>query len=37
MIVAIRTGVATEHWLEDPRALMTALDVLAEVDRQRKR
>jgi hypothetical protein len=37
VIVALRSGVAAEVWLDDPRALLTALDLLAEVDRERAR
>jgi hypothetical protein len=36
VIVAIRTGVPADAWLEDPRALTTALEVLAEADRKRR-
>lgn len=35
-MLAIRTGVAHDAWLDDPRALLTALQLLAEADRQRR-
>jgi hypothetical protein len=37
VIVALRSGVPHDVWLDDTRALMTALDVLAEADRQAAR
>jgi hypothetical protein len=33
--VSLRSGVAPERWLEDPRALMTALELYREADRRR--
>jgi len=36
VILAIRTGVAADHWIEDPRALVTAMHMLAEADRKRR-
>jgi hypothetical protein len=33
VIVALRSGVAAEEWLNDPRALVTALELLGEADR----
>jgi hypothetical protein len=35
VILAVRTGVAADLWLDDTRALVTALDILAELDRRR--
>jgi hypothetical protein len=32
VIVALRSGVAPEHWLDDPAALVTALELLARAD-----
>lgn len=37
MIVAMRTGVGPAEWLDDPRALMTALELLAEADADARR
>jgi len=34
--LAIRTGVAADHWIEDPRAAMTAVQLIAEADRRRR-
>lgn len=35
MIVALRSGVPADCWLDDPRALVTALEVLDEIDARR--
>jgi hypothetical protein len=32
--VALRSGVAADVWIEDPRALFTAVELLAEADRE---
>ena len=37
MVVALRSGVAPEVWLEDPRALFTALTLLEAADEQARR
>jgi hypothetical protein len=37
VIVAMRTGVAPAEWLDDPRALITALELLAEADADARR
>jgi len=34
VLLAVRTGVAPEAWLEDTRALVTAAEILAEADRK---
>jgi hypothetical protein len=34
VIVALRTGTSPTEWLDDPRLLATAIDVLNEADRQ---
>jgi hypothetical protein len=36
VIVALRSGVAPDVWLEDSRALMTAAQLLEEEDRKRR-
>jgi hypothetical protein len=36
VILAVRTGVPADYWLDDPRALVTALAVIADADRRRK-
>lgn len=35
-MLAIRTGVAADYWLEDTRALATAVEVFNEIDRKRR-
>jgi hypothetical protein len=35
VVLAIRTGVPADAWLEDTRALVTAVEILNEVDRRR--
>lgn len=37
MIVAIRTGVAPDVWLDDTRALVTAAQLLEDADRKARR
>jgi len=37
VIVAIRTGVSPFVWLDEPRLLFTAVELLAEADRQARR
>ena len=36
MSLAIRTGVAADAWLEDTRSLVTAVEILNELDRKRR-
>lgn len=36
MALSIRTGVAPDFWLEDTRALVTAVELLNEADRKRR-
>jgi len=36
VILALRTGVAPDAWLDDPRALATAVALLREIDRKRR-
>jgi hypothetical protein len=35
-MLALESGVSHDVWLDDPRALLTALDVLAEQSRRRR-
>lgn len=34
--VAIRTGVAPSEWMDDPRALVTAVHIITEMDRRNR-
>jgi hypothetical protein len=34
--LAIRTGVPPDAWLEDTRALVTAVELFNEIDRKRR-
>lgn len=36
MVVALRTGSSPAPWVDDPRALSTAIELLAEADRRAK-
>jgi hypothetical protein len=35
--VALRSGVAADVWIDDPRALFTAVELLREADEEAKR
>lgn len=37
MIVALRSGIAPEAWLADTNALVTAVELYEELDRERER
>ena len=37
MAVALRSGVAADVWIDDPRALFTAVELLHEHDEEVKR